>query len=208
MAKATKFQFVLKSEADKSKPALLYVMFSLDKRYKISLQESVLPQWWDKETQRAIVIESGQQKQVDTRNAKRVNRFLNYAQQRFEEIFEAHKEWRRVKTAVIAIPYPAQIARIIRGVITEYHKKEVEEIKKQNQTPTQYFEEYIAKLPTHTIRRTGTVMKPQTISNHRIVLNRFKKFLQHYGMINSFQIFNKYFEEKMEAFLLIVFRGS
>ena len=62
MAKATKFQFVLKSEADKSKPALLYVMFSLDKRYKISLQESVLPQWWDKETQRAIVIESGQQK--------------------------------------------------------------------------------------------------------------------------------------------------
>ena len=55
-------------------------------------------------TQRAIVIESGQQKQVDTRNAKRVNRFLNYAQPRFEEIFEAHKEWRRVKTAVIAIP--------------------------------------------------------------------------------------------------------
>lgn len=203
MAKATKFQFVLKSEADKTKPALLYVMFSLDRRYKISLQESVLPQWWDKETQRAIVIESGQQKQVDTRNAKRVNRFLNYAQPRFEEIFEAHKEWRRVKTAVIAIPYPAQIARIIRGVIMEYHKKEVEEIKKQNQTPTQYFEEYIAKLPTHTIRRTGTVMKPQTISNHRIVLNRFKRFLHHYGMVDSFQIFNKYFEEKMEAFLLL-----
>lgn len=48
MAKATKFQFVLKSEKDKSKAALLYVMFSLDKRYKISLMESVPPIWWDK----------------------------------------------------------------------------------------------------------------------------------------------------------------
>ena len=195
MAKASKFQFVLKSEADRSKPALLYVMFTLDKRYKISLQESVLPQWWDKETQRAIVIESGQQKQVDTRNAKRVNRFLDYAEKEFKDIFEVHKEWRRVKTAVIASPYPFQITRLIRNVITEYHNKELEETKKQNQTPTQYFEEYIAKLPTHTIRRTGTVMKPQTIGNHRIVLNRFKNFLRHYGLTDSFRLFDKHFEE-------------
>lgn len=203
MAKASKFQFVLKSEADKSKAALLYVMFTLDRRYKISLQESVIPQWWDKVTQRAIVIESGQQKQVDTRNAKRVNRFLDYAEKEFAAIFEEHKEWRRVKSALIAAPYPIQIVRLIKGVIAQYHTKEIEEVKKQNLTPTQYFEQYITKLPTHTIRRTGTVMKPQTIGNHRIVLNRFKNFLRFNGLVDSFEIFNKRFEEKMEAFLLL-----
>lgn len=203
MARVTKFQFALKSEKDKSKPSLLYVMFTLDKRYKISLQESVLPQWWDKELQRAIVIESGQQKQVDTRNAKRLNKYLEYVTTQLTNLFEIHKDWRKVRPNILGGNISSSIVRQVRDVINRYHKKEEEEVTKQNLTPSQYFEDYIAKLPTHTIKRTGTVMKPQTITNHHIVLKRYKRFLSHTHLIDSFELFNKRFEERMESYLLL-----
>ena len=199
MARVTKFQFALKSEKDKSKPSLLYVMFTLDKRYKISLQESVLPQWWDKELQRAIVIESGQQKQVDTRNAKRLNKYLEYVTTQLTNLFEIHKDWRKVRPNILGGNISSSIVRQVRDVINRYHKKEEEEVTKQNLTPSQYFEDYIAKLPTHTIKRTGTVMKPQTITNHHIVLKRYKRFLSHTHLIDSIELFNKRFEERMES---------
>lgn len=202
MAKATKFQFVLKSEKDKSKPALLYVMFSLDRRYKISLMESVPPVWWDKKEQRAIVIETGQQKQVDTRNAKRVNKFLNYASKEFTTLFEHFVRWREVRPDPFGTTITYDMVRMVRDIISRYHKKEEQTIKKQSQTPTEYFENYIASLSNHVIKRTGTMMKSSTIVNHKIVLNRFKKYLRGHNIVDQFYIFNKYFEEKFESFLL------
>lgn len=46
-------------------------------------------------------------------------------------------------------------------------------------------------------------MKPQSITNHRIVLKRFKGFLQHFHFVDDFYIFNKSFEAKMEEYLLL-----
>lgn len=89
MAKETQFHFVLKSQADKSKSALIYLMYTWDKRVKLSLRVSVLPQWWDKEKERAII--SSLQKQQEQRNLKRLNRYLDEVRERVAGCFEMYR---------------------------------------------------------------------------------------------------------------------
>ena len=93
MAKPTKFRFTQKSEKDKEKDAILYVEFSLDRRYKLALGESIKPIWWDSKLHRAIVVETGQQKQADTRNAKRINKFLDSLEKELTRFFDDFKDW-------------------------------------------------------------------------------------------------------------------
>jgi len=54
--KKIKLNYALKSEADKTLPALLYVMFTLGgKRKKISLGYKVVPEYWDSNTNRVLI---------------------------------------------------------------------------------------------------------------------------------------------------------
>ena len=202
MAGATKFRFTIKSEPDKEKAALLYVEFALDTRYKLSLGEFVKPQWWNTKLRRAIVIEGGEQKQADTRNAKRVNKFLDALEKDLLDLFERFKDWKRVKPNPITKPIQYTIVDSVKEKIQKYHKKEEEEIVKMTKTPTQFFQEYIDGLSNKVNQRTGTLVSAGTITNHKIVLKRFKNFLSHNRYVDSFDIFDKYFEGKLEAFLL------
>ena len=199
-----KFQFYQKSEKNKNKPALIYVFFTLDKRYKLSLNVHVEPRWWDKKLHRAIVIETEQQKQADTRNSKRVNRFLDHLQQELTELFDRYKDWDRVQPNPICLPIQTQIVNDVKEIIANYNKKEKEVIAKQNLTPTDFFQIYIDNLPTKTIQRTGTLMQSNTITNHKIVLKRYTSFLAHYKLRDTFELFNSKFEGKLESFLLRV----
>jgi len=199
-----KFQFYQKSEKNKNKPALIYVFFTLDKRYKLSLNVHIEPRWWDKKLHRAIVIESGQQKQVDTRNSKRVNKFLDYLDKELTSLFECYKDWGKVKPNIVCLPIQTQIVNMVKEIIANYNKKEKEVIAKQNLTPTEFFQIYIDNLPTKTIQRTGTLMQSNTITNHKIVLKRYTSFLAHYKLRDTFELFNSKFEGKLESFLLRV----
>lgn len=203
MARETKFHFILKSESDKDKPTLLYVRFTLDRTYKLTLQEHVLPKWWNKATQR-VDVEEGKQKQKETREAKRVNKFLDYADKQFTDIFKTHREWRKVKAPFFLKPYSLQIVDMIKKVINEYHGKEVEEIKKQNIKPIEFFQQYIDSLSNYIIKRTGARMKEGTKMNYKLVLKRYKKFLEHYKLDDSFSLFDDKFENKMTFFQLSV----
>jgi hypothetical protein len=74
--KNIKLNYALKSEADKTLPALLYVMFTLGgKRKKISLGYKVVPEYWDSDTNRVLI--SSKQTQLQQREMKRINRFIN-----------------------------------------------------------------------------------------------------------------------------------
>lgn len=201
-AKITKFRFTLKSEKDKEKAALLYVEFALDRRYKISLNEFVLPQWWDKDLHRAIVIETGQQKQADTRNSKRINKFLDYLEKELTSIFEAFKDWKRVRPNLISKPIQNEIVDMIKSKIKKYHNKEDEAIAKKSQSPCEFFQKFIDGLENKTIGRTGTLMQKNTITNYHIVLKRYKAFLGHYRLFDTFDLFDKRFEGRFETFLL------
>ncbi len=126
-----KFQFYQKSEKNKNAAALIYVFVTLDKRYKISLNLHVEPRWWDKKLHRAIVVDSAQQKQVDTRNSKRVNRLLNYLDSELTELFEKYKDWDKIKPNPICLPIQTQIINQVKDIIARYHGKEKEVIAKK-----------------------------------------------------------------------------
>ena len=197
-----KFQFYQKSEKNKNAAALIYVFVTLDKRYKISLNLHVEPRWWDKKLHRAIVVESAQQKQADTRNSKRVNRLLNYLDRELTELFEKYKDWDKVKPNIVCLPIQTQIINQVKEIIARYHGKEKEAIAKKSLTPTEFFQRYIDSLPTKTIKRTGTMIQSNTITNHRIVLKRYTSFLAHYKLKDTFELFNNKFESKLESYLL------
>lgn len=112
-----KFQFYQKSEKNKNKPALIYVFFTLDKRYKLSLNVHVEPRWWDKKLHRAIVIETQQQKQADTRNSKRVNRFLDHLQKELTELFDRYKDWDKVQPNPICLSMQTQIVNNVKEFV-------------------------------------------------------------------------------------------
>lgn len=197
-----KFQFYQKSEKNKNAAALIYVFFTLDRRYKVSLNVHVLPKWWDNKLHRAIVVDSAQQKQVDTRNSKRVNRLLNYLDSELTELFEKYKDWDKVKPNIVCLPIQTQIINKVKEIIARYHSKEQEVIAKKSLSPTEFFQQYIDSLPTKTIKRTGTMMQSNTINNHKIVLKRYTSFLAHYKLKDSFELFNSRFESKLESYLL------
>ena len=197
-----KFQFYQKSEKNKNAAALIYVFVTLDKRYKISLNLHVEPRWWDNKLHRAIVVESGQQKQADTRNSKRVNRLLNYLDSELTELFEKYKDWDKVKPNIVCLPIQTQIINQVKEIIARYHSKEQEVIAKKSLTPTEFFQQYIETLHTKSIQRTGTLMQTSTINNHKIVLNRYTSFLTHYKLKDTFELFNNKFESKLESYLL------
>ena len=202
MAKPTKVRFTQKSEKDKEKDAILYVEFSLDRRYKLALGESIKPIWWDSKLHRAIVVETGQQKQADTRNAKRINKFLDSLEKELTRFFDDFKDWRRVAPNIYTAPIEMKMVNIVKEKISNYHTKEKKEIAKKTKTPTEFFQEYIDGLSNKVNPRTGTLMSHGTITNHKIVLKRYKSFLAHYNYVDSFYLFDKKFESKLETFLL------
>lgn len=202
MAKAPKFRFTIKSQTDKEKDAILYVEFALDRRYKLSLGESVKPQWWNNKLHRAIVIESGEQKQADTRNNKRVNKFLDSLEKDLIDFFERFKDWRKVQPHICFLPIQSKMVTLVKERIDKYHNKEKEEIVKKTKTPTEFFQDYVNGLANKVNPQTGTLMSHGTITNHKIVLKRYKSFLAHYNYVDSFDLFDKKFESKLETFLL------
>lgn len=62
---------------DPESDTIIYVGFTVDKRYKISTNRQVKPKWWNPMTQRAVIIESGEQTQTVQREYNRLNKFLD-----------------------------------------------------------------------------------------------------------------------------------
>lgn len=76
-------------------------------------------------------------------------------------------------------------------------KKEVEEEEaKLNRTPTQFFHEYVNRMPTMMSRDKKHYISVKTQTHHRTVLERVKKFLNDTKTKDSFEIFDKHFEDR------------
>lgn len=201
MAKITKFHFYTKSEADVNKPVLLYVMFSLDKRYKISLGENVPRKLWDAENERCIL--STIFTQLENRRAKRLNKFLDYLTSELTNLFELNQRWREVKDNPFSKPLTAKIVDNVKSIIANYHKEEEKEERKATISPTLFFEEYIERKCRIIVKTTNTFTNPGTVEHHKIVLKRFKEFLSYSRLIDDFLIFDRNFENKMENWMLL-----
>lgn len=202
--KNIKLNYALKSEADKTQPALLYVMFTLGgKRKKISLGYKIVPEFWDSETNRVFI--SSKQTQLQQREMKRINKFLtqfeHYVSTLMDADYLADYESKLLATTVgkygIVAKFKEAIDRI-KGI-------EIEEEEKKNITPLEYFHKVVDEMPKKVIRRTSKIIEDKTVGHHKIVLKRVERFFNYkHWVASSFSIFNKNFEADMEHWMLSV----
>lgn len=203
--KNIKLNYALKSEADKTQPALLYVMFTLGgKRKKISLGYKIVPEFWDSETNTVLI--SSKQTQLQQREMKRINKFLkqfeHYVSTMIDANYLADYET-QVERAGTAEKYG--IVATLKQAIEKIKGKETEEEEKKQITPLEYFHKVVDEMPKKVIRRTSKIIEDKTVGHHKIVLKRFERFIAYkHWVASSFSIFNKNFEADMEHWMLSV----
>ena len=140
-----KFQLVLKSEKDKTREALIYLMFTWGKRFKISLGVKVLPLWWDKELQEATI--SSKQKQQEQRQLKKLNRFLKEVKNITESCFSECRYFSDVMGT--------RVRNDIKYNLNNLVNKEKKEEENKNISVLDYFQKQIDEMPNKFIKRTG-----------------------------------------------------
>ena len=159
--KNIKLNYALKSEADKTQPALLYVMFTLGgKRKKISLGYKIVPEYWDSETNTVLI--SSKQTQLQQREMKRINKFLKQFEQYVLTLMDADYladyESRLLPSTVGKYGIVAKF----KEAIDKIKGKETEEEEKKNITPLEYFHKVVDEMPKKVIRRTSKIIDDET----------------------------------------------
>ncbi len=203
--KNIKLNYALKSEADKTQPALLYVMFTLGgKRKKISLGYKIIPEYWDAETNTVLI--SSKQTQLQQREMKRINKFLkqfeHYVSTMMDANYLADYEM-QVERAGTTEKYG--IVATFKQAIEKIKGVETEEEEKKNITPLEYFHKVVDEMPKKVIRRTSKIIEDKTVGHHKIVLKRVERFFSYkHWVASSFSVFNKNFEADMEHWMLSV----
>lgn len=81
------------------------------------------------------------------------------------------------------------------AVKTAKDKVEVEEAK-ANRTPTQFFQEYIEKIPTMICKGTTRNISVRTQGHHKVILKRLMSFMEATHTPDSFDVFNESFKDK------------
>lgn len=201
--KNIKLNYALKSEADKTQPALLYVMFTLGgKRKKISLGYKIVPEYWDTDSNRVLI--SSKQTQLQQREMKRINRFLNQFEKYVSTMIDANylADYEMQVEQAGTVEKYGIVARL-KQTIDKIKGVETEEEEKKNITPLEYFHKVVDEMPKKVIRRTSKIIEDKTVGHHKIVLKRFERFIAYkHWVASSFSIFNKNFESDMEQWML------
>lgn len=191
---------------DPESDTIIYVGFTVEKRYKISTNRQVKPKWWNPKKQRAIIIESGEQTQAVQREYKRLNKFLDELAEKI--LHEYVNNWCRHEVLEhlrnVHFGTIDPVKRSVNLFVERKDKAEEEESIFNKQTPSQYFQRYIDGLATHVVDRTGKIMKSSSATNHKIVLKRYKEFIAYKHWPDSFAILenSKRFGQEMEGWLL------
>ncbi len=189
-----RINFVLKSESDKTKPALIYIMFTWVKRYKISIGQSVLPEYWDYENDCAII--TSQQTQQQQRQLKRLNKYIKALK---EELLNMTAYMYHKKDDILA---GNDFAFNVKQRIKKLTTAEKEEIKQTQLKPSEFFQQYSDSVRDKIVKRTGTFRCKGTQINHYCVLKRYRDFLADMRYVDEFYLFNERFEEKFETWCL------
>ena len=174
---------------------LISITFTfLGKRYKVSLGEKVPPQYWDAEANRAVITSN--QTQAQQRQLKRLNRFLTNFEDSLKTIVVGDSEDAQSR-------YPKFIADLVKARVDALHGKEKKEEERRALTPLEYFAKVVDDMPKKVIKRTGKFIEDKTVNHHKIVLKRVASFFDDAHLRNAnFSIFDKYFEGRMEQWML------
>ena len=201
MAKDIKYHFYLKDKAALVPTPINFVINKGSFRGKKAIGENILPQWWDFEKERAI--ESNQQNRNEAILSKRVNRKITRIELDIEELFDDYVEVEKItpnhyEGKDILEELFQKVSAIIDNKVGQENKEE----ERSRITPTQFFEDFIAKWARATNARTNRTPTKGTMFNYENTIRRYKDFIHDNQLKDSFRVFDSDFQFKFDAYLI------
>ena len=201
MAKVIKYHFYLKDKNSLKPTPINFSVSAGGVRKRMGIGESILPQWWDDENECAI--ESSRQKKTEKALAKRVNKNLRRLRDELDNLFEEYNAIDKLTpNHTQGEDYVLMLFEKVEGIISGQIETETEEEKESRKTPTQFFEEFIARWSHSPNKRTGVVPKADTMWNYQNTLRRYKDFIADNDLKDSFALFNEDFQSKFDDYLM------
>lgn len=169
----------------KERSLIMAIVRGGGQQIKKSTGISVTTNVWDKTTQRCNENLEGTVR--FKRELHKINKQLSEIEDRWSHMA---KFWLTGSTSLSDFDFNSIFESGVKSA-----KKEVEEEEaKANRTPTQFFQEYVDRMPTKMSRDKKHYISKKTQIHHRTVLERVKKFLNDTKTKDSFEIFDKHFE--------------
>lgn len=177
---------------DKSEEqTLVYLIGYLDKRFKVSTQQSVWVKTWNNKTQRCIV--STEYSDRINRASRKVNKFLDSLDAAIDEHFEKYPP--RFDLPNWVFNKADNFKTIIQRIIDEQVSGERREEEKKKITPLQFFQSYVDNMPKRVDPRTRKFISERTVGHHKTVLKRFRSFFEEKYIKDDFSVFDRQFQE-------------
>lgn len=200
MTKALKYHFYLRDKKSNIPTPIFFVFNKGRFRAKKSIGESILPTWWDDMTECAI--EDSRQTKNEMRLAKRVNKNLKRFREDLDELFEDFNAADKLTPNhtdgyVILQDLRRKAFAIIDGCI----QIEKEETERSKITPTDFFNQFIARWQKVPNPRTNRVPQQGTIWNYTNTVRRYTAYLRANKLKDSFRLFDSEFINDFDSFL-------
>lgn len=177
---------------DKSEEqTLVYLIGYLDKRFKVSTQQSVWVKTWDNKTQRCNV--STEYSDRINRASRKVNKFLDSLDAAIDEHFEKYPP--RFDLPNWLFSKADNFKTIIQRIIDEQVSGERKEEEKKAITPLKFFRSYVENMHKKVDPRTGRYIADRTITHHKTVLKRYEDFFAEKRLKDDFSVFDLHFQD-------------
>ncbi len=171
--------------------SLVYVIGYLDKRFKVSTQQSVWVKTWDNKTQRCIVSTSFSDR--INRASRKVNKFLDALDKSIDEHFEKYPPL--FNTPNWFYNKAENFKTIIQKLIDEQVEGERAEDEKKAIKPLEFFQSYVDNMHKRVDPRTRKFISDRTVGHHKTVLKRFQSFFAEKYMKDDFSVFDRHFQD-------------
>ncbi len=158
------------------------------KTIKRSLNISIPTAIWNKQSYRCVIPE-GEKIRI-AREFHRINKRLDEIERKWSEFVSKNNvELYDIKT----------IEAIFDNQLTAATKSAIEDDRKINRTPLQFFQEYIDGMTSVVNRGTGRCISTRTQGHHIVVLKRIKSFMSDLRISDSFDMFDSDFERRFTS---------
>lgn len=172
---------------NKEQSLIMAIVRGGGKQIKKSTGISIPTHVWDKTKQRCNEDAEGTVK--FKRGLKKINKQLNEINNRWSQMGNF---WLTGSTSLSDIDLSPIFEYGVKAA-----KKEVEEEEaKLSRTPTQFFQEYIEKIPTMICKGTTRNISVRTQGHHKVILKRLMSFMEATHTPDSFDVFNESFKDK------------
>lgn len=186
----------LKSKSDDW--SLVVLVVYLDKRIKVSTQQSAFVKAWNNEKKRCDTG-SIYPERVN-RASRKLNKFLNALDESLETFFKEHpfnleppNLFQQLGTYLYSDS--DYVKKAIQNIIQKLIDGERIEEEKKRITPLQFFQTYVENMHMRVDPRTKRFIAERTIGHHKTVLKRFQSFFAEKGIKDDFSVFDKKFQD-------------